>query len=49
MNKLRMVLGIVIIVAFVALGICDLWLKKWDTSAISFLFATANGLIFFGH
>lgn len=49
MDKLRTGLGITVIIAFVGMGFCDLYLEKWDTSAISFLFAAANGLIFFGH
>lgn len=49
MNKLRIGLGVLLIGAYIGMGFCDLYLKKWDTSALSFLFAMANVLIFFGH
>lgn len=49
MNKLRTGAVILAIVAFVVIGFCDLYFKRWDTSIISFLLAGVNGLVFFGH
>lgn len=48
LKTLRWILGVGIVLIFIALGICDIMLKRYNTGAISLLLSGVNGLIFFG-